>query len=389
VEKARVLHITSVDQLRSVGAMWDDLWWRSEVTLPTARAELVAQWVEQFAPNRPFHALVVETAGKWTAALPLVEARLGHVLSAGVIPANNWLPTGGGMLLDKEVSSAATLDILVAAMRELPWSVLWLDEVALYAPRWEALWRAIDRAHMPTSFHERYPVGLIEIDHDWDAYRMRWSHWHRRNMKRGSRQLAGQGELDLQVHWEVDPAEVEMWLAKGFGVEDRSWKGEAGSSVLRRKMFPYFIRQAEQLAKWNQLGLIYLNCAGRTVAFCYGFRAKGVYHTYKIGYDSEYAASSPGQLLFYFMFERLFRDPVYRAVDTVGNMTETVSHWRPRPYTIGSAMIAPRRLLGRMATHVHDRWWPYVRWLRYGSTGRRVLSANRSKPAGEFGASRS
>jgi len=82
VEKARVLHITSVDQLRSVGAMWDDLWWRSEVTLPTARAELVAQWVEQFAPNRPFHALVVETAGKWTAALPLVEARLGHVLSA-------------------------------------------------------------------------------------------------------------------------------------------------------------------------------------------------------------------------------------------------------------------------------------------------------------------
>ena len=46
----RLMHLRSVEELRGAAADWDDLWWRSEAALPTARAELLAQWVEQFKP---------------------------------------------------------------------------------------------------------------------------------------------------------------------------------------------------------------------------------------------------------------------------------------------------------------------------------------------------
>ena len=48
-----------------------------------------------------FHAVVVKDQEKFLAALPLVRTRLYRVLSASTIPANGWLPTGGGLLLDR------------------------------------------------------------------------------------------------------------------------------------------------------------------------------------------------------------------------------------------------------------------------------------------------
>ncbi len=61
--RQRIIHLNSIDDLRSAAPAWDDLWWRSDVALPTARAELLAQWLERFAPHRDFHAFAVEEDG--------------------------------------------------------------------------------------------------------------------------------------------------------------------------------------------------------------------------------------------------------------------------------------------------------------------------------------
>ena len=110
--------------------------------------------------------------------------------------------------------------------------------------------------------------------------------------------------------------------------------------------------------------LAFLTLDNRPIAFCYGFAAKGVYHTFKIGYDPEYGQFSPGQVLFGCLLEQLFNDSAYSSVDTVGLLTSTMAHWRPNPYTIGIAMIAPRRVLGRLATYGHKYCWPYIRNLK-------------------------
>ena len=57
--RLRLEQIDSPVALRAVAAAWDDLWQRSDVTLPTVRAGLVAQWIECFAPRARVRGLLV------------------------------------------------------------------------------------------------------------------------------------------------------------------------------------------------------------------------------------------------------------------------------------------------------------------------------------------
>ena len=104
----RVVRFESIAALRETETAWDDLWQRSDATLPTGRAELIAQWIEQFAPNSKFVALAVERDGQLVAALPLVERRVKRLITAGTLPWNDWC-WAGDLLVDPEADVAAAL----------------------------------------------------------------------------------------------------------------------------------------------------------------------------------------------------------------------------------------------------------------------------------------
>jgi CelD/BcsL family acetyltransferase involved in cellulose biosynthesis len=205
----------------------------------------------------------------------------------------------------------------------------------------------------------------MEIGRDWELCQKRWSGKLRYNMGRGARKLS-KGGVQFKRYSQPEPEELEALLRRGFDVEHRSWKGQARSSILARGQFGFVLRQAEQLARWGQLELAFLEAGARTIAFCYGFNAKGVYHVCKMAYDpeSEYATFSPGQLLLYNILERLHRDQDCRALDFFGRLTEAMSKWRPATYAIGRVVVAPRRLLGRVAVHTYKHWWPQIRRFR-------------------------
>jgi CelD/BcsL family acetyltransferase involved in cellulose biosynthesis len=363
VRPPRLVHIASVDQLRAAAPAWDDLWRRSELTLPTLRAELVAQWLGQFAPRAEFHALAVEDQGQWVAALPLVRRRVGRVIDAWTMPLNEWSPSGD-LLWDPTARPDAALEVLVAGMCGLPRQVFWLEDVALDSPRWKAFMDAVARAELATHFQEQFEIGRIEIDHDWEAYKAGWSRRHRQQMARNARRLARRNKVQLKVLSQVAPAEVAGWMRRGFEVEDRSWKGAAGTSVLQSpEMFTFLTRQADQLARWGQLELVFLECGGHPVAFSYGLSAKGVYHSLKVGYDPQYARYSPGQLLRYYLLRSFHGDPRRRAIDYIAP-SDAHRKWKPTTYAVGRLVITSRRLLARGALHAWKHCWPYVRRLR-------------------------
>ena len=136
-------------------------------------------------------------------------------------------------------------------------------------------------------------------------------------------------------------------------------------------MFRFFVRHAEQLARWGQLETAALRLDGRLLAFVYGFRAKGVYFAHKISYDPDFAAFSPGQVLFNHILEQLHGDGETRALDFVGPLNQSLSRWRPTSYGVGRVVLAPRKLLGRGAMYAYAHWWrPYRRW-RSAATARR------------------
>ena len=184
-------------------------------------------------------------------------------------------------------------------------------------------------------------------------------------MAQARRRLQQRGDVRLELGSRLSPDEVAAWIERGFEVEDRSWKGAAGSSVLRTPgMAEFFVRQAQQAAQWGQLELAMLHCGDRPVAFSYGLTAKGVFHSMKVGYDPEFAAQHPGQLLRCHLLDRFFGEPDRKALDFQGPMTEAHAAWLPELYTVGRLAVAPRGGRGRLAVRAYQTLWPLVRALR-------------------------
>jgi len=367
VETSRLIRIESLESLRGLAEWWDDLWLRGAATLPLFRAEMLAQWVERFSRSGDFFAIAAETAGGLSAALPLLRGgkaasgwmRLPPFSRAATMPGNQW-SAAGDLLLDESDSSDRALQCLAEGIRASGVRLLRLDEVELDSVRWRRFLRVCVEAGMSVAALPRWEVGQVEIDHDWPAYKARWSRKHRQQMAQSARRLAERGKTRLEVHSRLADEEVEHVLRCCFDIEDRSWKGAAGTSVLRSPgMVEFFLRQARQAARWGQLEIVTLNCDGCPIAFSYGLAAKGVFHSTKIGYDPQFAEFRPGQLLRCFLLERCFADRAWKALDFQGELTPSHAAWLPRRYSIGRVLIAPRSMPGRIAVWgcKHVRPW--------------------------------
>lgn len=342
-----LVHLRSIAGLRAAAPLWDDLWHRSEVVVPTARAETIAQWLERFAPAAPFHGLAVEQNGNFVAALPLV-ARRGRFSPLAGLPTNHW-GLCGDLLLDRKTDLEAVLRLL-DGINGLAWPLLWLKPVPYESDRWRALLAAARQRGIGTLTSHIDRVGQIAVRATWSEYQSLWSGNHRRQLRKARKRAELAGDLTLDVHRRFAAGELKRLLHLGCEVEDLSWKGEAGTSILRSPgMFDWYLRQARQLDEWGQLQLTFLRHRGQPIAFEYGYWAKGVYYSAKVGYDPAHAHFSPGQLLRAMLFERFHADGETTLVDFWGPLTEATAKWCTRSYAVGRIALAPDRPLSRLA----------------------------------------
>lgn len=344
----RVIEFASPCQLRRYAYHWDALWQRSEVTVSTVRAELLAQWLEQFAPRRRFRALVVEQHGRFQAALPLVDRPLGGILDVGGLPSNEWTH-GGDLLVDRAESATEAVDALVRALTHLPWKLLCLDAVALESTRWPMFVDSVRRAGGRSQWKERFAVAMVPLREDWQSYRGSLSAGHRHKMEKQLRRLQRQGPTEIDVTADFTADRARALVRQGFDVEDRGWKGKAATSVVRTPgMLDFYVRQSQQLADWGHLRISRLRHNGRTIAFQYGWAAKGVYHAYKTGYDPAFARFSPGQVLFYLLIKHFHADPDVWTINGMGPVDAATSKWGPQTFPVGRLVVASQLPTSRL-----------------------------------------
>ena len=357
----RLVQLESVGEIRACAAAWDDLWLRGEVALPNGRAELVAQWVELVAPRAKIRALAVEQDGQFVVALPLVGGRVKRLLPVGRLPTNDW-SWAGDLLVDVSADLDSAMELLAAAVARLPWPLVWMEGVALESARWRAFAAALESAGLTVDRSEQFRVGQVDIGHDWDAYKATWSGNHRHQMRRMAVRAEKERGATLVVLRDMRPDQVESLLRRGFEVECRSWKGAEGTAVLKSPdVFEFYCRQARQLAEWGQLQLTYLELGGRAIAFEYGWNAKGVYCSPKVGYDEEFRRLTPGQLLRYELLERFFADPDQRRFDFGGPLADATAKWATSTYSIGRLVVGTERRGGRALMGLLRKYWDWKR----------------------------
>lgn len=356
--------LSSPAELRASAAAWDALWKRSAVTLPGAQAEPLAIWLEEFAPRSKFHALVLRDGVRMVASLPLVEQGLAGVLRVGCLP-NNYYAMGGDLAIDPDCNPQQVFTHLTAALKQLPWRMLAIQDIAIDAPRWRQFQEAAANAGLAADFEHRWDTGITDIPHDWKQFMASRSRKVRSAMKRSFERLRDAGGSELRVLEYVASHEVEQHLRRGFEVEDRSWKSGAGTSVLRLpRVFRFYCRQAAALAASGNLELAFLEHAGQSIGFMYGIHAKGVYYPAKIGYDDKFAAFSPGQLLNCQMLERFQQMHELEHLDFHGPIGPAFGRWATRSYRSGQLLVAVRGAVGRTVCRAIPKLRSRLRTLR-------------------------
>ena len=367
--------LTVLDSLGALSARrdaWNDLWKHADATSPAGRAETIALWVRQFADGQPFRALVAEADGRFVAALPLVGRRVAPGLSVGSLPGNEWSPAGE-LLVRRDAAgpdhlgprAEAALATLAGGLGQLPWPVLWAEGVPVEAARWRTFVALAGGRRLPAHERPSYETVRVATTGSFEAYFDGLARSHQRNIRRAVRRLADVGTLRLRIEQGLAPEEVAPLLAAGLAIEDRNWKGRGGTSVLRTPgMTEFYTAQAESLAAAGQLVLVFLELDRVPIAFEYAWRAKGVHHSFKIGYDEAFARQSPGQVRTYLLLEHLFDDPSMHMMDFMGPMAYSGEVWKTDTYRVGKLAIAARPVTGAALVWGYGQVWPRVRsWL--------------------------
>jgi len=348
------MFIRSIAELRTHADRWDDLWLRSGTASPLVRAASIAQWLEHFAPTSAFSAVAIEDGDRLVAAIPLVQRRWLGVLPLNGFPTDPW-SICGEMLIDPTCDPAVVVPQLLAAFNEHSCLLSVLQSTPLDAPHWKSFCQVARAAGWGISSYEDYHFDCLTVEGSWSDYLQTRSHAHRRHMQNALRRAEREGGVELRTHLNPPEDEIESLLASGFEIEDRSWKGVAGSSVLRSQgKFEFYCRQAKQMAKHGQLHLAFLQHTSGPIAFEYGYIAKGAYFSPKIGYDPAYRHLTPGQVLRWLMFKRFFDEQTVREVDFWGPRTEATSKWATHHYVRGRVILASPRIMGRTMLKAFD-----------------------------------
>ncbi len=354
--------IDSLVELRRRAGAWDDLWWRSPSAIPTHRAELVAQWVEQFAPGKPLAALCVEDDGQLVAALPLTNQ---HKLKMMGAPAANCWSDSGELLIDAHADARRAVEMIVHGLRCTPWAMLMVDGVNAARPGWKLFCETVSQEKIPMAQKHKYRAGVIDVIHDWDAYTAAWSSNTRRMLKKLRAKAEQTAPIELQILTDLHGDELRRVWQTACEIEDGGWKGRAGTSILRSPgMFDFFLRQAEQLFAWNQLELYFLHHNGRPIAFDYCYLAKGIMGSHKIGYDETQREIGPSQLLRLLQLEAWNGDADRQVLDTLGILDEAKAKWCTRTYEVSRLVCSTGGLLGCTGMFAYQHVKPLVAKLR-------------------------
>ena len=194
---------------------------------------------------------------------------------------------------------------------------LWAEAVASAVRRLEL--RFVDEAsalgQVATNASERNQRGLtsrtiarspyVELHGGWDAYEQSLRKKFLSELRRRRRKLEAQGELMFSVE---ENAAATRFLDEGFAVEASGWKGDRKSAIASSEQTQRFYRDIAGWAAdrgWLRLG--FLRLGDRAIAFDFCLEAGGIHYLLKTGFDRDYHAFGPGQLIRQEMLKRSFQ----------------------------------------------------------------------------------
>lgn len=344
--------VLSKDELRRESARFNDLWARSCVALPTARAEHVLHWHEMFGSNaKRLQNAVVEQDGRWLASLAFVQSRI-RPFHVAQLPTNPWQPSGE-LMLDEDCDTRQAIDLLLTGLTSLKVSVFDFGVILPGTMRWGCLFEALASQDVAHCIAPRFDVALIDCARDWQVQSQTWSANHRRRVKRNQK-LLDASDLEVRSHTLRADHESLALLDELWRLEALSWKGHRGDAVEGDpKLVNFYREQAALLSEASSEGITasvsVLRRRNQPVAAIYYWQSKDVCHLWKTAYDPAAAEFSPGSLLLQETLRQQIERGDCRLFNLMGEMSPAHASFATRKFDVARLIFSGNCGFGRAA----------------------------------------
>lgn len=342
---------------------WNQLWDNSNAYEPLSRGEGIQLWHQQFSPEDQFSAIMVWNGSQLVGGLPLIHSQKSGVKFLK-LPRNDWV-NAGELLIHNDVDSAHVVNQIIEKLNTFSESILCFDGVRFESEAWTKFIDQIKAVSGQSGIMRTEKVGLIDTGNDWEVYFQNLSGNHRSTVRRSEKKARKSADLSLLRLQDLNADDCKEWMNVAFEIENRSWKREAGTSILASQgMASFFLDEAELARKAGMLELWFLKLGDQPIAFEYCHLAKQVCLSYKIGYDEAFKHLAPGKLLRKMQLEILCNQSTGTILDTKGVLCPTKAKWATSTYPIGRLVVALKGRIPKLLLNAYLRAKPIVQKLR-------------------------
>lgn len=370
--KFNVETINSIADFAQYCGPWNQLWDNSNAYEPLSRSEGIQGWHQQFSEEDKFSAIMVWNGAQLVGGLPLIHSQKSGVKLLKQ-PRNDWV-NAGELMVHSDVEIQSVVAAIVKELSTFSESILCFDGVRFESEAWATFIEQIKSISGQIGILRQEKVGLIDVGNDWEAYFKNLSGNHRSTVRRAEKKARKSAELSLLRLQDLNADDCVTWMNRAFEIENRSWKREAGTSILASEgMSSFYLDEAEIAREAGMLELWFLMLDQQPIAFEYCHHAKQVCLSYKIGYDEAFKNLAPGKLLRKLQLETMCLESPGTVLDTKGILCPTKAKWATSTYPIGRLVVALKGHVPKLLLNAYLRAKPIVQKLRNGDTDSPVI----------------
>jgi CelD/BcsL family acetyltransferase involved in cellulose biosynthesis len=348
---AEVEVIRSPDRFNAIGPEWDRLVDSCGIDRMFVSHTWFRTWWECFGADNDLHIVTVRSRGELVAVAPMMRTRASiygfkaetlhaiynpHTPRFDFVVAANQDPQVYEHIWHAIVATPCEA-IILAQVQEGSGTIQAIDKLAKSDGWLTGQWVA--------------PVSpFVSLGCDFETYYNNLRSGVRFNLKKRYERLRKLGPVDVEVVTEADA--VDQAMRDGFRIEAAAWKGQQGTAMLSNAaVAEFYLSLAKREAALKRLRLTFLRVGGKRIAFNYLLQNRNKLYAVKIGYDPEYHAYSPGNMLLNLILKDAFGNGI-QEYDLLGGDDAWKFEWTEKTREHRWLFLFRSRLRPRLLHHL-------------------------------------
>lgn len=258
---------------------------------------------------------------------PLVRSRGKKLLTStpGLTSMTNERTNRFDLIYRKDDTEALDAFLSYVTDTEKEMQFLELQYLPKDTTTFEYLEEFCSRRNLHSYSFQTIETPYFELDSDFDGFMKGLKTKFKSNMRNREKRLSKLGKVSMEVV-EGGP-DLDGAVESVCRIEEMSWKGEEGLSITSTDdVRDLYLEYASTAAQHGWLRLYFLKLDDRPIAFDYAVEYNRKLYLLRTGFDPDYSAYSPGQLLKRRVFESAFDNGIVEY-DFLGGVMDWKRDW--------------------------------------------------------------